>query len=185
MNTWIFQCNFYDNCLCWCDTFTLFMCDVFLTVSFSVRSCWFLPLLHPRLGSISLVSSLLFLRTIFCLMSLLSTVKTNVQIIIPQPSPLLLEIVLFCVCHVPLNTFSEAFCRSVTFSLLFGANRRESLECFGWNRLLWGRGSCLRNTLLLVELVVILVIVFSAGRGQGRIPTFWDTETFVRRYLSL
>ena len=70
----------YDKCLCWCGAFTLWMSEVFLTVSFSVQSCWFLPLLHPRLGSISLIL-LLFLWTISCPMSLLSTEKTNVPII--------------------------------------------------------------------------------------------------------
>ena len=67
----------YDKCLCWCGAFTLWMSEVFLTASFSVQNCWFLPLLHPRLGSISLIL-LLFLWTISCPMSLLSTEKTNV-----------------------------------------------------------------------------------------------------------
>ena len=58
----------YDKCLCLCGAFTLWMSEVFLTVSFSVQSCWFLPLLHPRLGSISLIL-LLFLWTISCPMS--------------------------------------------------------------------------------------------------------------------
>ena len=67
----------YDKCLCLCGAFTLWMSEVFLTASFSVQNCWFLPLLHPRLGSISLIL-LLFLWTISCPMSLLSTEKTNV-----------------------------------------------------------------------------------------------------------
>ena len=107
------------NCLCWCDTFTLFMCDVF-PHGLVLCSKLLVPPSPPSPPRFNQPRKLFAVSSDnFSLMSLLSTVKTNVQIIIPQPSPLLLEIVLFCICHVPLNTFSEALCRSVSFSLLF------------------------------------------------------------------
>ena len=116
------------------------MCDVFLTASFSVRSCWFLPLLHPRLGSISLVSFLLFLRTIFAQCPFSPQWKPMSWSSFHTLSPFLLEIRLFCFCDVPLNTFSEALCRSVSVFFTFLV-RSEERSC-GCGMFLAGKGCC-------------------------------------------